>query len=178
MVKSTCKIRLVVIVLLSMFWSSCEKEDLVVKGMSPIYISYDDFSGIKSIAPMDFVNTGKIVNVNNYLFINEKDKGIHVVNNTNPNSPKNEYFWQILGNKEFTISGDVLYADNGKHLIVIDILDFSKIYVISSIKDVYEIEPIDEFPKSHIGWFECFKSNKGILIGWEEKQIVNPACKI
>ena len=43
---------------------------------------------IKSGPAKELQNPGKIFIKGNYIFINEVDKGIHIIDNVNPSSPK------------------------------------------------------------------------------------------
>ena len=64
---------------------SCGKEsDLVVEGMSPIYVSPTDFSLVRTESPKEFDKLGNIVNLGDYIFIVEKNKGIHIIDNVDP----------------------------------------------------------------------------------------------
>ena len=83
----------------------CEKDQIVKDGMKPVYHSYDDFSELRSGSPLPYDHIGKIVTKGQYIFINEKGKGIHVIDNTNPLSSKQLFFWHIIGNTEFTLIG-------------------------------------------------------------------------
>ena len=168
---------LVLFVSISLF--SCDKEEVVVNGMAPVYISSTDFSLVKSIEPQPFEDLGKIVNVGDYIFINEIYKGIHVVDNSNPQSPKNIRFFNIPGNKEFTIKENILYADNSVHLLVIDISNIYDIKVLNYIEDLYVDTPVNDPvpPNDYKGYFECVDKKKGIHVGWEEKELINPLCE-
>ncbi len=157
--------------------NGCTDFDFETEGMSPIYQSYEDMSTLKSSAAKPIKNLGKIVTSDNFIFINEMSEGIHVLNNKNPSLPLRQYFWNISGNKEFTIIQNVLYADNGKHLLVIDIDKYDDIKLISIIRNQYNTEPVQIAPSNYSGWFECYDVNQGILLGWEKKVLQTPACK-
>lgn len=157
-------------------FSSCVPEDFITEGLSPVYFSYDDFSGIKSGEPMPYDNLGKIVSLGDYIYINEINKGIHVIDNSDPLHPKPLFFWHIAGNKEFTLKDEVLYADNGRHLLIIDISNPSTISLINVIREQYDFVEAEEYPRDYIGWFQCYEVEKGILLGWEQKQLINPVC--
>lgn len=147
-------------------------------GLRPVFISYDDFSHIESQPPREFENLGKIVAVGDFLFINERRKGIHLIDNRIPNDPKNIRFFNIPGNQELIIIDQVLYADNGKHLILIDISDIEHIRVIDHLRDVYEPDIIsDLYPENYSGWFVCVNERNGIFYGWEEDLLINPECR-
>lgn len=160
-----------------LFFTACEKDHIVKDGMKPVYISYDDFSNLKSGPALPYTNLGKIVSSGAYIFINERGKGIHVIDNTNPNSPVQLYFWHIIGNTEFTILQQVLYANNGKHLLAIDISNFANITLSSVLKNQYEPELLELYPENYNGFFECYESALGNLIGWEKSELINPYCE-
>lgn len=157
--------------------AACEKDHIVPDGMKPIYYSFDDYSALRSGSPLPYINLGKIVTSGSYIFINEQGKGIHVIDNSNPNAPVPRYFWHILGNTEFTILHNILYANNGKHLLVIDISDFANITLASVIKNQYQPELLELFPRDYIGFFECYDGSLGLLVGWEKSELINPYCK-
>jgi len=147
------------------------------EGMKPEYASFDDFNHIQTEAPRPPGNLGKIVSVGDYLFINELFQGIHVIDNTDPANPEFIHFWAILGNTEFTIEQNTLYADNSRHLIVIDISDFANIMFVKFIEDFYNDEFVTAYrPPGYFGPFECVDPDIGIVIGWELETLTNPLC--
>jgi LVIVD repeat len=162
---------------LVLLFSACEKDQIKRDGMKPVYYSFDDFSELRSGPPMTYGELGKIISSGNYIFINEKGKGIHVIDNSNPNNPVQLYFWHIIGNTEFTILQNYLYADNGKHLLIIDISNFENIALTDVIKNQYQPEFLELYPDGYSGYFECYDSTIGILIGWEKGELINPYCK-
>jgi hypothetical protein len=78
-------------------------------------------ANIKSSSPQDVVNPGKIVILGNYIFLNEMDKGIHVIDNRNPASPRNIAFIDIPRNLDLAIKGNTLYADLYTDLVTLDV---------------------------------------------------------
>lgn len=163
---------------ISFFLFSCEEEEVIVEGLAPVYLSAEDFTKVYSTDTMPFNNLGNIVISGNYIFINEKNQGIHVINNIDPNHPYKAYFWKIPGNREFLIKGNILYADNSVHLLVIDISDFGNIKVLSYMEDLYIDSPdYEPRPPDYFGMFECVDRNKGIHVGWEKKMLTNPLCE-
>jgi len=78
-------------------------------------------SNIKSNSAREIENPGKIVILGNYIFLNEIDKGIHVIDNSNPLSPQNVAFIDIPGNMDLALKGNILYADLYTDLVSIDI---------------------------------------------------------
>ena len=90
----------------------------------PVYKTTEEVrANIRSNAPQDVVNPGKIVLLGNYIFLNETDKGIHVIDNSNPASPRNVAFIDIPGNMDLALKGNTLYADLYTDLVTLDISD-------------------------------------------------------
>jgi hypothetical protein len=146
--------------------------------MAPIYGSYDDYQNVKSTSPQPFIDAGKIVTHGQYVFVNEHFKGIHVIDNSDPKMPKDITFISITGNSNFTIKDNILYADNGRHLLVIDITDVKNAKFVTVIKDHYKAEDLrDEYPQGHSGWFECYDASKGLLLGWKLTTLNDPRCR-
>ncbi len=97
--------------------------------MKPIYLPNDSLYDIRNIDIQPIVNSGTIYLWQNYLFVNEVGKGIHVIDKSYPSLAKKITFIKIYGNKNFSISDSTLFADNGKDLISIDIRDMLHIRV-------------------------------------------------
>lgn len=160
--------------------SSCEKEigTGTHKGMAPIYsdIDFNDPKYIKASDPREFGDLGAIVERNQYIYVMEKYKGIHVVNNADPANPVTIKFWEIPGIFLFTLDSEKLYAGNGSNLWVVDITDVNNIKVIDVEKNVF-VNQSDMVPDGYFGFFECVDPTKGLVIGWTEKELINPHCR-
>jgi len=98
---------------------SCKRTYTLYK---PIYKSLTQVrADMKSTAPQALQNTGKLNVFGNYIFLNEVGKGIHVIDNANPSSPKNIAFINIPNNIDLAVRGSYLYADSYSDIIVFDI---------------------------------------------------------
>src|ERR1017187_7689043 len=80
-------------------------------------------ANIKSNPAKEIQEPGKIVLLGNYIFLNEVDKGIHIIDNSNPSSPKNIAFIDIPGNEDLAVKGNTLYADFYTDLVTLDVSD-------------------------------------------------------
>jgi hypothetical protein len=80
-------------------------------------------ANIRSNAPREIENPGKIYIHGNYIFLNEVDKGVHVIDNTDPSHPGTVAFIDIPGNMDLAVKGNMLYADMYADLVTIDITD-------------------------------------------------------
>lgn len=166
--------------LLLISFTSCDPtiEPPLVEGMKPIYGDLYSSEFIASEGPREIGELGKFISVGDVLFINEMLQGIHVVDNTNPTNPVFTHFFKIIGNREFTIENNTLYADNSKDLLVIDISDFNNIKYLSHIENQYNTELHGVFfrPPNYVGPFECINPDLGIVSDWELTTLTDPKC--
>lgn len=90
----------------------------------PVYKTREEVrANIKSNPGRQVEYPGKIYIRGNYIFLNEIDKGVHVIDNSNPSAPKNIAFIDIPGSVDIAVKGNILYADMYADLVVIDITD-------------------------------------------------------
>ena len=73
------------------------------------------------------MQSGKIYFKDHYIFVNEYQKGIHVIDNEDPRNPQIIKFIEIPGNVDMAIADDILYADSYVDLLSIDISDIGNI---------------------------------------------------
>lgn len=94
-------------------------------------------SGISSQTPQDLVNPGKIYVKDNYLFINEIKKGIHIFDNSNPAKPQSITFLKIPGVIDMAVKENTLYADSYTDIVTFDISNPKSIKETGRVKDVF-----------------------------------------
>jgi hypothetical protein len=116
----------ILVAILPVAFSACVKDKckktFTYTYFEPVYKTKAEVrANIKSNAPKELMNTGKLYIYGNYIFLNEVDKGIHVIDNSNPSQPKNIAFIDIPGNVDLAIKGNILYADLYTDLVAIDI---------------------------------------------------------
>ncbi|MFH1321196.1 MAG: hypothetical protein ABII90_11165 [Bacteroidota bacterium] len=140
----------------------------------PIYMNYDELrSSVSSKSSQNLENPGKIYFKDNYLFVNEINKGIHIFDNSNPSSPQNISFINIPGNVDIAVKGDILYADNYIDLVAIDLGNITSCNVTKRINSVfpYTVPEYDyNYPLARID------ESKGIVIGWKIEEVTE-LCK-
>ncbi|MBX3044513.1 MAG: hypothetical protein KIT33_10770 [Candidatus Kapabacteria bacterium] len=104
----------------------------------PIYKPANEIrNGVKVSPPKQLKNTGKIYVYGNYIFINEKKEGIHVVNNANPSSPQIISFIEIPGNGDIAVKNNILFADSYIDLIAFDITNPTQANLVKRIENVF-----------------------------------------
>ncbi len=135
----------------------------------PVYMPFNEFrSSFEKSEPIEISHPGKIYFKDEYLFVNEYGKGIHVIDNSNPSEPEKIAFYEILGNVDMAIRGNILFADSYVDLLSIDISDVNNPVEISRLKNVFpEIVPEGDI------WFPyaMVDNSKGVIVGWTVKTI-------
>lgn len=135
----------------------------------PIYISYEELRssyGISGAAELQ--KPGKMYYMEPYLYINEYQEGIHIVDLSDPANPTPKAFITIPGNVDMAIRNNTLYADSYIDLVMIDVSDPVEPKLIQRIEKLFEyvIPPYDyDYPLAEID------QEKGVIKGYEIKEI-------
>jgi len=104
--------------------------------------------------------TGKIYYRYPYIFVNERYKGVHIINNTDPYHPVNEGFILAPGCIDMAVKGDILYLDNAVDLVSFD-LDSKQ--VTDRIRNVFP-EPLP--PEDFFSYRKDVRPAGGIIVEW------------
>lgn len=117
-------------------------------------------ANIKPSAPESLSRPGKIFLYGSYLFINEVDKGVHVIDNSRPENPRNISFIKIPGNVDIAVKGNRLFADMYADLVSIDISDPLSAKLVSVTEGI--------FPERNFGAGFNLSSNQ-LIVDWISK---------
>lgn len=168
-------LQLVTSVFIIIFFSGCLKDQITrsYSFYAPIYKSKAEvLANIKSDAPQSVSEVGKFYLYGNYIFLNEVDKGVHIIDNANPSDPKIVRFISIPGNLDIAVKGNILYADMYSDLLAIDISDPLHAKLTKVVDKVFP----DRFymhPSSVIvGW-----EKRDTIVKWNEKFQIIPNCR-
>lgn len=127
----------------------------------PVYKTVAEVrSAIKNDVAMPVRNPGKLFVLGNYIFLNEIDKGIHVIDNTDPSAPVNKYFIAIPGNLDLAVKGNILYADLYRDLVTIDISNPAAIQVKKISEGVFPA-------RTYSTWFVADPNR--VIVDWIKK---------
>ncbi|MGB0863702.1 MAG: LVIVD repeat-containing protein [Saprospiraceae bacterium] len=146
---------LTVFTLNSCMEDTCEREMRYIK-RTAVYMSQQEIVDIKTTGAKALEKPGKIYFYNDYIFVNERNKGIHIIDNSTPSNPSNVAFVNIPGNIDMAIQGNNLYADNGDDLITLDISNPTNVQLVDRKEDV--------FPK-------IYEYQTGFLIYYDEEEV-------
>ena len=135
----------------------------------PVYLPFDEFrSSFRKSDPIEITTPGKIYFKDGYLFVNEYGKGIHVIDNSDPANPEKIAFYDIMGNVDMAIKGNILYADSYIDLVAIDISDISNPKEIGRLTNIFpEVVPAGEPGYS----YAMVDNSKGVITGWEVRKV-------
>jgi len=156
--------------------SSCESvvtETVTYKINEPVFMSTETFrNSVKVTSKQHAISgIGKMCFYNDYLYISEPEKGIHIIDNRDPSSPRVAGFIEILGNADLAIRNNKLYADSYIDLVWFDIsnpllpelkgrLDSIFPTALPSTQNQYGID----YQQTYAG------KSKGIVVGWKVKE--------
>lgn len=167
-----------VISLVTLFLISCDDSSYKeYTGNAPVYLTFDDLrTSVTLEQNVPLKDPGKICFKDNYIFIVEELKGIHVFDNTDPSSPVKKAFVTVPGVVDISVSGYIMYADSYVDLVVLDVENVNNIHEVGRVKDIfpYTVPPTgNDYPMGYID------QEKGVVKEWEvrtikEKVVNNP----
>jgi hypothetical protein len=131
------------------------------------YAVYMDRANLeKSVSYMEtgkeMKNLGKIYYKHPYLFVNEKYKGVHVIDNTDPEHPVNKGFIMAPGCLDIAVKDNIIYLDNAVDLVSFDLNEKKE------TKRVANVFPELAHPDGY-GYYENHPANF-ILVEWVKRQ--------
>ncbi len=134
--------KLLALLALPLFFTSCLKDDCYYLEervtVHETLVAKDDFRvDIKSLPGEALQEAGKIYVFGNALLINDINRGIHIVDNTQPDNPQFINFIKIPGNVDMAIEGNLLYADSYIDLLTIDLTNYFDPVLLKREKDVF-----------------------------------------
>jgi hypothetical protein len=134
----------------------------------PVYMSQEEFiNSVDMEAPRELKDPGKIYFYENYLFVNEVNKGIHIFDNRDPSAPSNIGFINIPANKDMAVKENLLYADSHIDLLVFDIDNLQDAQLIARKEDVF-LKSAGEPPSAP---HSAVDPEKGIVVDWKAVEV-------
>jgi len=142
-----------------------------IQSASPIYMSYNELRSsvrVSQARPMDDV--GRIYVFQNTLYVNERNRGIHVIDNTDPFDPQPLRFIEIPGNLDIEIRGSRLYADSFIDLVTLDISNPETMQEVDRQTDVFSWDENQNIPYNIRLIDSEVDRNLGVVIAYEVVQ--------
>ena len=152
------------------FLSGCIKDKITATHtytytiMTPVLKSKVDVLAAINGNPSETVQkAGKIYIKDKFIYLNEVDKGIHIIDNSDPSQPSQVAFLNIPGNRDIAVKGNTLYADMYNDLLAID---------ISNPKHVNISNRIANFFMGRMYGYGLNIDDKYIAVDWIKKDTV------
>jgi hypothetical protein len=144
------KIRNIIFLLICLAISACNinpPTPIEYTTYKPILMTKTALAGsIKLQSASKIVEAAKIYYKDNYIYISERFKGVHIIDNSNPANPVNKRFISIPGCVDMAIKNNVLYVDNAIDLVSINLLaaESGDLKLLKRIENVFpEASPPD-----------------------------------
>ncbi len=165
------KILLLLLACTSLFgcWNRAP-QPVMYTSYKPILVSRDVFAiKVFVTGPTPIGIAAKIYHKDNYIYISESKKGVHIIDNTDPANPVNKRFIAIEGCIDIAIKNNVLYADNVVDLVAIDLLEAEKgaIKVLKRVQNVFP-EPLPPDGLAIPDKYSAQNRPNTFISGWEK----------
>ena len=145
-----------------------EKRDITK--MTPVYMSMDELrSSVRYEKSRAIEKTGKIYFKDDFIYISEYGKGIHIINNQDPYAPTNIGFINVPGNSELAMKNNTLLANSAVDLVSINMSNPSAPVEQGRLENAFTYEaprPVEQSIQ-----YETPDLSKGCVVGWNEKVI-------
>jgi hypothetical protein len=156
---------LLLLVLAPIALTGCKKyKNKEVYANVPVYMDYGTFRNSFSFEKdVPIQGAGNIYVYNQFIFLSEEDKGIHIINNSTPSAPVMEGFMNIPGNTQMAVKDHYLYANSYVDLLVIDLSIIGEPKLEKRVLDVfsYATPATNEYPVADV------HKERGVVIGWK-----------
>ncbi len=144
----------------------CTRE-VTYKTKEPVYKSVESIRDeVETGSSQGLTNPGKIYfRTDDYLFVGEANKGIHIFDNADPTNPQNLSYITMPGNTDFAVKEDVLFANSHIDLYTIDISNPSNPQIMNRIENTFAGETMAQDQRGR------FVEGKGVIVDFKEKEV-------
>lgn len=134
--------QLLALTVITIFFTGCLKDHVkrtqTYTIYTPVYAKKDAvLNAINGDATEEIKQAGKIYIKDNFIYLNEVNKGIHVIDNSNPSNPQRVAFLALPGNTDIAVKGHTLYADMYSDLVAVDISDVHNTKITKTISNFF-----------------------------------------
>jgi len=135
----------------------------------PVYLSYDALRTSVRVVPGEqpIKKAGKIFVDDTYLYVNDRNRGVHIYDHSDPNSPKALGFIEIPGNVDLAVKGATLFVDSFIDLVVIDLQHFPEITISKRVTDIFPYNAYQMIDDRSIH-LRNVDPKKGVIIGFSK----------
>lgn len=151
--------------LLNSCWGLGQDDDNIIDPVTNDYaaviISRSELEdAVEALPPQDVIQSGKIYIKDNFMFINEVNKGFHVYNYSNPQNPVKIGFIQIPGATDLAIRNNIIYINQAVDLVTLTYNQTDNSITVSNRNR--NVFPTKLSPQG----FEAYVNENMIVIDW------------
>ena len=157
----------IVSTLVLVFLAGCNKLPLSKKNTTTYTIykaiykpKSEALSSLNGDAARAMKDVGRIALLGNYIYLNETDKGIHIIDNANPAHPVQIAFLDIPGNQNVAVRGNILYADMYADLLALDISNPKNVILKTRLPNLFQM-------RTYVNG--NFINDDQVVVAWETK---------
>lgn len=137
--------------------SSCSKDltqiEVTYTKATAMYGNLDEIRATPLVGEVQtVVNPGKIFTSEDVLLIGEEGKGIHVIDNRNPENPVPTAFINVPGNREYFVKNNTIYAESYYDMVKIDISNLQQPRLVNRVENAFSADLIDNEGRTLIGF--------------------------
>jgi hypothetical protein len=137
----------------------------------PVYATTAEIRAATKMEPTRVIeHPGKIYFKDGFLFVTEKDKGIHIIDNRDPRMPVMKAFLAVPGTIDVAILGNYLYADSFVDLVVFDVTNIDRISEVGRLEGVFD----------QVSWMGFRSTSQMVIRDWravEHVQLSEGDCE-
>jgi len=135
---------------------------------TPVYMSYADLRSSVRMGPIrELSAVNRIYLYKSLILINERNEGIHIIDNRFPASPQQIAFIEIPGNTEISVKDDYLYADSYVDLVTLNLADTDNIVEVAREQDIFPYDAFQNIPYNVDFDFGVVDSSNGVVVGYK-----------
>ena len=150
------------------------KDTVTYKINEPVFMPIGEVVAKTKVTTQAYEITGhgKICFYNDYLYLAEPDKGIHIINNSDPANPVQVGFIEIVGNHDIMIRENMLYADMLTSLVWFDVSDPAHPELKGHLEDVFHFALPETENEHGIDYEKCYNNvpQGQVVVGWRVKE--------
>lgn len=148
--------------LLHSCWHTDEPEEIEPRYI-PITVTRAELNKITLQDPKPTAKNEKIYLKDQYIFVNDRRDGFHIIDNSDPANPKKMKYLKALGSTDVAVRNDILYINQARDLVALKInTSNNSIQLLKRIENVFP-------PLRSPDGFEGPADNDKIVIDWKEK---------
>jgi hypothetical protein len=162
--------RFILICLLAVAVFSCKNDDepyeTIQVAVAQVMSKSDFRKSVEILTPRPIEKSGKIYVYQDYIFVSDAFKGVHIIDNTIPTNPKAKAYLKIPANEDISIKDNFLYADSATDLLVFDLSDINNISLEARLEDVFDVYDFQIPVEAERVDYTEINYQTEIIIGW------------